>query len=477
MLCDSNRCAMFTIRRNNPALVRPIIGRLLSLTWPIAISMLSYSLMTAVDTLFVGRKGAEAIAAVGLGGLASFTLLTFAMGLLRAGKVLVAHSFGAGDHSKIENLARANLVLSIFLAAGTLLLTLAVAPLLRHAFDEPRAGRLVVSYVVVRAVAVPFFLMATSLREISQGVGDSRRPMYAALAANLANIPLNALFVVVLDWGVVGSAMANVLAQVIDFSCLCKQRARWTKVARVDWVQIQSIARLGWPLGLEMFLDVSSFATLAFIIARLGATELAAHQIALQVSHLAILPLLALSESASILAGQASGGGRISEVRPIVRASLATGLMFAACMGIPLAIFPDSMAAIFTNDTEVRRLAAILVQMVAGFQVGFVLYAVGRAVLRGLGDLRFTALVTVGVAWVCTPTLGVVLGHMMGYGVVGGWCGISVEVVLASTLYFIRIERRGWHKAAEQVQRATAQTEVAAGRERECVVLYSANGN
>ena len=66
-----------------------ILRRLLRLSWPIAVSMLSYSLMTAVDTLFVGRSGAVAIAAVGLGGMVSFTILTFAMGLLRGGKVIL----------------------------------------------------------------------------------------------------------------------------------------------------------------------------------------------------------------------------------------------------------------------------------------------------------------------------------------------------------------------------------------------------
>ena len=72
-----------SIAQEHPPQPGPIARELFSLTWPIAFSMLSYSLMTAVDTLFVGRFGAEAIAAVGIGGLCSFTLLTFAMGLLR----------------------------------------------------------------------------------------------------------------------------------------------------------------------------------------------------------------------------------------------------------------------------------------------------------------------------------------------------------------------------------------------------------
>lgn len=282
--------------------------------------------------------------------------------------------------------------------------------------------------------------------------------MVAAITANLANIPLNALLVLVLDWGVVGSAIANVVAQIIDFSWLSKQRPAWTKIARSDATFVRAILRLGWPLGLEMFLDVSSFATLAFIIARFGARELAAHQIALQVSHLTVLPLLALAESASILAGQASGAGRLSEIRPIVRASVAVGLVYAGVLGTALLISPGAIAACFTRDSSVLPLAALLLQMVAGFQLGFVLYAVGKSVLRGLGDLRFTACVTVGIAWLCTPTLGLVLGEYMGYGAVGGWCGLSAEITLASILFGVRLERGGWSKAAERVRTLREQS-------------------
>ena len=429
-----------------------VLGPLIQLSWPIAVSMLSYSVMTAVDTLFVGRKGPCAIAAVGLGGLVSFGLLTFAMGLLRAGKVMIAHAVGANEEDRVDIIARSNLRLSLLLSAVTLAATVAIAPLLARAFDEPLAGRLVVRYVLVRAAAIPFFLMATSLRECSQALGDSRRPMNAALAANLANIPFNAWLVLGLDWGVVGSALANVLAQVIDFGCLAMQRRGWLKRGGIDGAAVWRILRLGWPLGVEMFLDVSSFAALAFIIARFGAVELAAHQIALQVSQLAILPLLALAEAASVLVGQASGARRLDAVRPIVRSALWVGLSYAAVLGLVLTLGHESIAGLFTDDRGVHWLSALLIQMVAGFQLGFVLYSVGRAVLRGLGDLRFTALTTVGVAWICTPTLGLLLGHYLGWGVVGGWCGISVEITVASVLYLRRLERGGWARAGQRLR-------------------------
>ena len=448
---------MLTASPEHPPQYRHFVRPLLTLTWPIAVSMLSYSLMTFVDTIFVGRKGAAAIAAVGLGGLASFTLLTFATGLLRAGKVLIAHAHGAGKHQRIDSIARSNLVLALLLTGLTAVVTLLAAPLLRHAFNEPEPGKLVTSYVFVRAAAIPFFLIGTSIRECSQALGESRRPMNAALAANLANIPFNALFVLVLDWGVVGSALANVIAQFIEFAWLAQQRRQWITVREASWATVKSTAALGWPLGAEMFLDVSSFATLAFIIARFGAVELAAHQIAVQVSQLTVLPLLALSESASVLVGQSAGARRYEDVRPITRSCVAVGLGYAVVLGTLLLFWHESVAELFTTDRDVRTLAAVLVPVVAGFNLSFVLYASGRAVLRGLGDLRFTACVTVGVAWICTPTLGLLLGRYVGWGVMGGWCGVALEVTLAASLYFVRIERGGWLKAAARVNSAASE--------------------
>lgn len=420
---------------------------LVGLAWPIALSMLSYSLMTAVDTVFVGRLGAEAIAAVGLGGLASFTLLTFGMGLLRGGKVIVSRAVGAGQGERIPQLAAATLVLSLISSALTWLVTVGIAPLLGSIFHEARANQLIVSYVVIRSVALPLVLSATALRELSQGEGDSRGPMWAAVAANLANIPLNALLVVGLGWGVNGSAWANVLAQLLDLGILGWQRRRWlAEIVRVKWSLVVQIARAGWPLGAEFFLDVGAFSALGLVLARLGAVEMASHQIALQICHLSILPINALGEAASVLAGQAVGARRLERVPQILRSGIASGVLFSAATGLVLLGFPNPIVGAFTSDEPVQRLTKIALYAVVGFQVAFSLYSVGKCVLRALGDIRFTALVTVLAAWLCSPPLSFVFGHLLGWGIVGGWCALAVEITLASTIYLVRFESGGWRK-------------------------------
>jgi MATE family multidrug resistance protein len=433
------------IEQEHPPQRWPIAKELLRLTWPIALSMLSYSLMTAVDTLFVGRYGAEAISAVGLGGLISFTLLTFAMGLSRGGKVIVAHAVGAGKTHEVRALAGASLGVAFLASALTWLVTLAIVPCLGHVFSEPAANQYLKDYVMVRSFGIPMFLLASALRELSQGIGDSRGPMWAALTSNLLNIPLNALLVIGLDGGVTGSAWANVLAQFIDFAILALLRRDWLFALRGTSMNlVRKVAITGAPLGFEMFLDVSAFSLLGFILARLGAVEMAAHQIALQISHLAILPILAMGESVSVLSGNAVGARRLERLPHILRAGLGLGLVYAASLSLVFLTVPERVVRVFSTAPVVVALASILLSVVAGFQLAFVFYGIGRAALRGIGDMRFTAKVTVGAAWLCTPPLGYLFAHVMGFGVVGGWCALALEITFASVLYFTRIERRSF---------------------------------
>jgi Na+-driven multidrug efflux pump len=168
---------------------------------------------------------------------------------------------------------------------------------------------------------------------------------------------------------------------------------------------------------------------------------MAAHQIALQISHLSILPILALSESVSVLSGNATGAGRPSFVPRIVRVGLGLGMIYAGALSLLLLSMPEAITRVFTTDSQVLRLTVVLLIVVAGFQFAFVFYAICRAALRGTGDLKYTATVTVATAWLFTPPLGYLFGHVLGFGVVGGWCALAAEITCASALYIQRLER------------------------------------
>jgi MATE family multidrug resistance protein len=108
----------------------------------------------------------------------------------------------------------------------------------------------------------------------------------------------------------------------------------------------------------------------------------------------------------------------------------------------------------FTDDPAVVRVAIALLHVAAVFQIFDALNAVMRGVLRGTGDVRFSAVIGVVCAWVCTPPLTWLLGWRLGLGAYGGWIGLCLEIVVSAALLVWRVERHGWRAAARRARAA-----------------------
>jgi MATE family multidrug resistance protein len=424
-------------------------AELVRLAWPIVVSMLSYSMMTLVDTLFVGRLGSSALAGVGLGGVALFSLICFAFGLLRATKVLIAQAVGAGRAGEVRAHVGAAVLCAIALGVLVAGLGQLLALLLPLLASSAEAGRLASTYLGIRVLGAPLACLAVALREARYGVGDSRSAMGAALGANVVNIGLDALFIWGLGLGVAGAAWASVIAHGVEATLLAVVQGRvgfGLRLARRT--HLAELLRLGTPIGLELVLNVAAFAALVSIIARASEVDLAAHQIALQLSHFSFLPAMALGEAACVLAGQAVGSGDERLVRIVARHTLwAAGTYTTLCGLIYLAAGPLLVSA-FTTDPAVQLVAVKLLVIAAVFQPLDGAHVAARCVLRGTGDVRFTAFVTIGFAWLVTPPLALWLGHGLSWGAVGGWIGLGIEIGLGAAALWWRLERGGWRRHA-----------------------------
>ncbi len=428
---------------------RRLFPELVRLAWPIAVSMLSFSIMTLTDTLFVGRLGASALAGVGLGGIAGFSVLCFGLGLLRSVKVVVSQAVGAGRDGELPAWLGAGVLVAIAFGAIAISLGALVARALPGLAVDADAGHQAASYLGVRILGAPLALVAVSLREARYGRGEARWPMISAVVANLANIPLDALLVVGLGWGVAGAAWATVACNLVEASLLVAvQRREGFGFARVRRSHVAALVRLGAPLGVQMLLEVGSFAVLVAILARIGEVDLAAHQIALQITHFSFLPAFALGEAASILAGQAVGADEDGQVRRVARAALAAAVAYTGACAVVMATCAPGLAAVFTTDRAVQALAVRLLHVAAVFQIFDGANVVGRSALRGTGDVRVPAVIGVACAWLLVPPLTAILGIGFGLGAFGGWLGLCAEIVAGSLLLWWRLERRRWLPAA-----------------------------
>ena len=199
---------------------------------------------------------------------------------------------------------------------------------------------------------------------------------------------------------------------------------------------------------MQLTLEVGSFALLTAFVSRLSETQMAAHQIALQACQFSFLPAFAISEAASVMTGQAVGARRQALVLRVAGCALvAAGLYTGAC-SLAFACGAPLIVAGFTSSGALAAVTVRLLRVAALFQVSDGANIVGRAVLRGAGDVRFAAVVGVVTAWLMTPPLTWLLGWHAGLGALGGWLGLCGESVLGALLLWRRLRRGGWRHAA-----------------------------
>ncbi len=424
-------------------------AELIRLAWPIAVSTLSYSLMTVVDTLFVSGIGPSALAGVGLAGVSLFTALCFGMGLLRGVKILVSQAIGADRRGDVGAYTSAGMAIALVLGALSVVLAEVAAPLVARMAASVEAGEHTIVYLRLRALGAPAMLFFVALRESRYGQGDARTPMVATVIGNLGNIFLDYVFVVHCGWGVAGVAWASVVANFIEAGLLIGiQRAEVVSLPRPESAHVASVWRVGVPTGGQFLLEVGAFTLLTVMISAMSEVEMAAHQLVLHLMHFAFLPANAVAEAGSVMAGQAVGADRDDLVVGVARRSLIVAGIYASLCTLVAVLFAPTLMSWFTEDADLAASSVRLAHIAALFLIFDSANMVARAVLRGTADVRFAAVVCIAAAWLLTPPITWLLGYQLGLGAAGGWFGLCAEIVASAAILWWRLLRGGWRPAA-----------------------------
>jgi MATE family multidrug resistance protein len=419
------------------------------LAWPMCVSMLSWSVMTLVDTLFIGHIGTAELAGVGLAGTSTFVLLCFSFGLLQGAKTLVSQAIGAGRRDKVAGYVGASIAVALCIGFVTAVLAQIVARLIPALAASEAAGNAARTYMSIRSLGAPIVLAQVAMRETLQARGNARAPMVATVIANLVNTALAATLIFVFRMGVAGAAVAALISACVEAAIvLVVQRRYGLGLSAFGRPHVAELFRMGLPTGLQFLLEIGSFATLTVAISTFSVLDMAAHQIALQVIHFSFLPPASMGEAAAVLTGQAVGAGRDDLVRKVARLAGGVGVAYAGVCSALFVVLGGTIASGFTTDTAVVTVVHRLLLVAGIFQVFDAANVVSRCVLRGAGDVRFPAVVGVITAWLSTPTLAWGLGHGLGLGALGGWIGLTVEIVVGAAILAMRVERRGWARAA-----------------------------
>ncbi len=435
-----------------------LFRELVQLAWPITVSTLSFTVMTVVDTAFVGRLGPASLAGVGLGGIALWTVICFGFGLLRAVKVLVAQGVGAGETDAVLPFLGAGVYAALALSLLALAVGLPIAHLLPQFSASHEAGRVAYTYMSLRLMGAPIVLLTCAIREARYGFGDSRSPMYAALVSNAVHIPLNYALIFTAGLGIAGAAYATLFVQVIELGwMLTVQAKQGLGLPGTRLSHVFDVFRLGFPIGSEFLLGVAAFSALVLLIARMSEADLAAHQVALQILHFAFMPAVSIGEAASVLAGQAVGANDDRRVLQIAKNALFLSCLYAGACALVFVLGAVPLLRLFTTDTHVQSIGVRLLYVAAGFQLFDAANIVARSVLRGTGDVRLPAVMAICSGWTFVPALTWFWGMHHGLGAVGGWLALTVDICFGAFLFWWRLGRSHWLPAARKSRERLAR--------------------
>ena len=420
------------------------LGPILALAGPVVLAEVGWMGMGIVDTMIVGRLGAEAIGAVAIGGVLFFAVTVFGMGMLLGLDTLVSQAFGAGRGEDCRRALWQGVYLALALTPPLTAVVFASRPIL-HAFGvQPAVVRLAVPYIEATAWSLGPLLIYAAFRRYLQAVNRTRPIVFALLSANLINALAN--WILIFGYGglpalgVPGSGWATTLARIYmagvlvvavlreDVQQLSKRS--WA-IPRPDPAILRRLVVLGLPAAGHLSLEVGVFATATALAGRFDPASLAAHQIALQMASLTFMIPLGLSSAAAVQVGQALGRRHPDRAARAGDSAIMLGAIFMTAAGVVFLLIPRTILGAFTPDSAVVDRGVMLLRIAAGFQLFDGLQGVITGALRGLGDTH-TAMYTNFVAhWLMGLPLGYVLAFYAGVGIIGLWIGLSLGLVVA----------------------------------------------
>ncbi|MBW8636558.1 MATE family efflux transporter [Hoeflea sp. WL0058] len=432
----------------------------LALGLPLIGAQLAHMAINVTDTVMIGWLGAEELAAGVLGAQVFFLFFILGTGFGLAAMPLAAQAHGRDDVRGLRRAIRMGMWVILLLGAISMIPLWFTGSGFIALGQEPHVAKMAQDYVRVAQWALFPALLMTVLRSYLSALEKAHVVLWATVLGALANALFNYMFIFG-NFGaprleIVGAAVASLGTTTITFVALLiycvkkKELERYELLVRFwrpDWRAFFELLRLGWPISATIMAEVGLFAAAAVMVGWLGAIELAAHGIALQLAGIAFMVPLGLSNAATVRIGQAYGRKDWTGLGQAGRVAVGLSIVATLTSASLFWLFPDTLIGWYLDSNNpdsaaVLRHGAPLLAIAAAFQVADGLQAVGSGLLRGLNDTKIPMFIAVTSYWIVGLPLGYLFGFVMGYGAEGVWWGLASGLVLAALLMNWRFAAR-----------------------------------
>lgn len=420
---------------------------IIALAVPAFGALVAEPLFVMVDSAIVGHLGTPQLAGLAVAAALLTTAVSVFVFLAYATTAAVARRVGAGDTAAAIRQGMDGIWLAILLGLAVIALALPLSPWLVGVFGaSDTAAPYATTYLRISSLGIPAMLVVLAATGVLRGLQNTRTPLYVAIGGFAANAALNAGLVYGAGLGIAGSAWGTVIAQIgmaVAYLVVVVRGARRHGASlRPDVAGIKASARAGVPLLVRTLSLRAVLLIATAVAARLGDTDIAAHQIILSLWSLMAFALDAIAIAGQAIIGRYLGAGDTKGAREACRRMVQWGVVSGVVFGVLIVLARPLFVPLFTSDQSVQDtllpalLVVALTQPVAG--VVFVL----DGVLMGAGDGTY-------LAWAMLVTLAVfapaaLLVPALGGGLTALWGAMALMMLVRMATLWLRARSGTW---------------------------------
>jgi len=438
----------------NPKELRQNIFKMI---WPVTIDSILQMMVGMVASAMVGRIGATAIAAIGLSSRVTQISWALFFGISTGVTVLVARCYGAKDMVQARKIAFQGLFSAVII--------ITIMTILSFIFAKPFLGLMNVgeellnacmAYLQIALFSLPLVAMIQISAGIMRGVGNTKTPMLISLIINLINVVGCWLLIYgnlgFPALGIRGAAIAALIGQGIGailalsaiFSPFSGLQLRKEDIAPLHFPDVKRIMRIGVPSSAgDLFWQVASI-VMTSVIVTFGTIALAAHNLGMQAEGISYMPSAGLGIAATAFVSQSLGAKNLNLARRYIQEIFNWSMAFFVFASFLLIFGGRGIMSILTNDQQVITLGAKYLMLMGFAQIPLEMGGVINGVLRGAGDTKWVMYIQAIGMWLLRIPLSYILGIQLGFGIMGVWWAMTIDLFVRFILVVWRYRLGKW---------------------------------
>ena len=406
-----------------------------------------------IDSIIVGQYlGKEALAAVGASFPIIFLLISLIIGVASGATIMIAQFYGAKRMDKVK---LTNSTLMIFLFVASIVVGFVgiwwTEGIFRLIQLPPELMDEAVSYLQIYLLGLIFFFGYNGITAVLRGLGDSKTPLYFLVIATILNIILDLFFIVVLEYGVEGTAIATIISQAVAFisavfylqwkQSIIQFRLKDFKFDKILFLQS---LKIGLPSGLQATFVALGMTTVLGIVNGFGTDVVAAYSVAIRLDALATLPAMNFAAALSTFVGQNIGADKMERVAKGYLSTIYMSSLVSILISVLFYFFGSELMQLFTDDTNIIAIGSEYLVIVSSFYIIFSAMFSTNAVMRGAGDTMIPMFITLVVLWIVRVPASYVLSTV--WGETGIWWSLPLAWSVGLTLSFIYYKTGRWKR-------------------------------